>query len=428
VALAALVAWVPTATAKATSPAHAHQAVQAALTVVVATRPKQALTFAFALDTRRFTLRSAPGVNQTRFELDPGTHQLREFPHRFWPVSEIDCSDPDNGSQLDVEQGSATVDVDAGEQFTCTFTSLPSIAAPHREDLVLARRYAPVLKLAGKTALSRRGEEFEPIAISQYLSVSVLRRGPPAVGSFNPIVDGEPAFFTLPEETTSACASRTCDYLLDVVCPDGCEPAQRGPYVNVQRQLTLFYGFRPTVYWSLTRGSRDSAAIQYWFLYLYNDWANRHEADWEHIVLLFKEGVVQYALYAKHNGVKDYCWSRVERVQTHPVVYVARGSHASYIHPTNVSVVAKWHGIPVPGLERANRHGKTLDPDHYQLLRLAGPPFIGAWTWENFYRNKPHFQDPFLDPRARPEFRNPIPYATRLTKKGPPCAAMPTEG
>jgi len=85
-------------------------------------------------------------------------------------------------------------------------------------------------------------------------------------------------------------------------------------------------------------------ALQYWFLYAYNDWAthgghNDHEGDWE-VIYVFLDGAdqPQHVAYSRHVKIpKVYepstaSWSEVERVEgSHPVVYVGCGSHASYL-------------------------------------------------------------------------------------------------
>lgn len=90
---------------------------------------------------------------------------------------------------------------------------------------------------------------------------------------------------------------------------------------------------------ALTVGA-DEIAIQYWFLYMYNDFLNVHEGDWESITLFLDENQKPiHAAYANHEGGRRRRWEDV-KVQgkhwddgedpTHPVVYVAAGSHGSY--------------------------------------------------------------------------------------------------
>jgi len=80
--------------------------------------------------------------------------------------------------------------------------------------------------------------------------------------------------------------------------------------------------------------------VQYWFYWYYNDWNNKHESDWEGIMLKFEASSIEEALsedpvavgYAQHVGGEVAEWEddKLERVGDHPVVYSAARSHASY--------------------------------------------------------------------------------------------------
>ncbi len=72
--------------------------------------------------------------------------------------------------------------------------------------------------------------------------------------------------------------------------------------------------------------------IQYWFFYIFNDHANNHEGEWEMIeVLLDYRGREPIgACYSRHEGGEYRPWEEITKMGTHPVVYVAEGSHAAY--------------------------------------------------------------------------------------------------
>ena len=80
--------------------------------------------------------------------------------------------------------------------------------------------------------------------------------------------------------------------------------------------------------------------LQYWFFYFYDDpnLAARiglHEGDWEMIQLRIPAGRDEpdIAVYAQHKSANLRDWRRVEKVEGSPdtpLVYSARGSHASY--------------------------------------------------------------------------------------------------
>jgi hypothetical protein len=79
----------------------------------------------------------------------------------------------------------------------------------------------------------------------------------------------------------------------------------------------------------------DDVALQYWFCYYFDDWANIHEGDWESITLFLRRENGGWlplgATYSAHeNGTRRH-WKDIEHLaDTHPVVYVASGSHAAY--------------------------------------------------------------------------------------------------
>jgi hypothetical protein len=85
---------------------------------------------------------------------------------------------------------------------------------------------------------------------------------------------------------------------------------------------------------------RGRAWLQYWFFYFYNDYHlagdfGLHECDWEMVQFRMGEGgqVPDVAVYAQHRWAEVAPWEEVEKAEGEPdtpVVYVGRGSHASY--------------------------------------------------------------------------------------------------
>jgi len=76
--------------------------------------------------------------------------------------------------------------------------------------------------------------------------------------------------------------------------------------------------------------------VQYWFFYAFNPGTlNQHQGDWEMIeIVLDSNETPQYAVYSQHHAGERAEWEDVEKVdETHPRVYVALGSHASYFRP-----------------------------------------------------------------------------------------------
>jgi hypothetical protein len=100
-------------------------------------------------------------------------------------------------------------------------------------------------------------------------------------------------------------------------------------------------------YVHVKRAKSGGFFIQYWFFYPYNNYYDIiiHEGDWEHItVRLDANGNPVKAYYAAHSEGTTHDWGKLQKVGgTHPVVYSARGSHASY--PTAGS--HKIKGLPL---------------------------------------------------------------------------------
>ena len=143
---------------------------------------------------------------------------------------------------------------------------------------------------------------------------------------------------------------------------------------------------------------RRRVALQYWFHYYYDDWANRHEGDWEGITLLLElsaetirrneelssvelleDIVIQDVGYASHEDGYRRLWQDVQKTaEGRPVVYVARGSSASYFawrlegYPASARVGVIEKAVSLPGrLLRGRRlFGRRWDTQY--AARVTG--------------------------------------------------------
>lgn len=87
--------------------------------------------------------------------------------------------------------------------------------------------------------------------------------------------------------------------------------------------------YRRVAYGRFVPGSPD--ILQYWYLYVYNDFFNNHEADWEMAAIeLGDDGTPRRVGLSGHFGGAQRDWKDVRKIDGKPVVYVARGSHAGY--------------------------------------------------------------------------------------------------
>src|SRR4051812_4539540 len=114
-------------------------------------------------------------------------------------------------------------------------------------------------------------------------------------------------------------------------------------YREQARALHQQPGYANHVYGHAVLDSGGDLWLQYWFFYFYNDYnligaflhAGRHEGDWEMIQVRLRDELPDLAVYCQHAGATKRDWRQVDRIPgtERPIVYVARGSHASYFEP-----------------------------------------------------------------------------------------------
>ena len=130
-------------------------------------------------------------------------------------------------------------------------------------------------------------------------------------------------------------------------------------YENWERHLIP--GTKPLTYARVVTepAHPHQLALQYWFFYVYNDWNNKHEGDWEMIQLVFDADTPAQALarrpvevgYSQHSSAERADWNdpKLEKVGgTHPVVYPAEGSQANFFAPKLFLMRSSAEGVP-PG-------------------------------------------------------------------------------
>lgn len=179
--------------------------------------------------------------------------------------------------------------------------------------------------------------------------------------------------------------------------------------------------------------------LQYWIFYYFNSKQflrfGLHEGDWEMIQLgLGSEGTPESVTYAQHGAGEAAAWSDVELDKSSgaPLVYVARGSHASLFRPGSheapvVDDFCDGEGTPErpylrrlsvrppawlgwPGKWGASREGPFKSP--------AGPAFQRPWTDpDRFHREASTFSPPRRRRRAAAaEAAEPVVVEVRVTE------------
>ncbi len=224
----------------------------------------------------------------------------------------------------------------------------------------LLARYEPVVELYRA--------DWKPSAVEPFLAGADLER---PVGIRWRVVRRSPP--------ASALAGGSAGLRLDT---RGCTPAVNLDACYVHRaQPASVYG---RVWVSPTASAGISSVLQYWFFYPLDDWRNSptrptlwhmHEGDWEEVsVALDAAGGPVSVAASQHNLGVTRTWARV-RVDggTHPVVYVALGSHANYLSPGFRGVAGVPHRIPT------RFSGVPLvEPDFTSAQATYGPAGVTA--------------------------------------------------
>jgi hypothetical protein len=203
----------------------------------------------------------------------------------------------------------------------------PAAGATLADEQALAERYAPVVRLVLHAQDCGSGRSYVPIDVDTLLDEpTVALRGP----------WGRDLVKIAP--TASDLTGARYEYHLDFpgnALDPGCD------YERWSQHVTA--GSKPTVYAHVATDSAypGKLSLQYWFYYVFNDWNNTHEGDWEMIQLVFDAGDAREALattpeaigYSQHEGAERASWDDDKlsiEGGTHPVVHPAGGSHANF--------------------------------------------------------------------------------------------------
>jgi hypothetical protein len=195
------------------------------------------------------------------------------------------------------------------------------------DEIALAEKHAPVVRLVEQLEDCGPGEPYEPIDVDVLFDEpTVALRGP---WNALDLIEVGPTANDLP-----GLYEYHLDFPGDALHP-GCT------YELWANRITA--GREPVVYAHVATDPARAGrlALQYWFFYAYNDWNNLHEGDWETVQLVFDAPDAATALtqepvaagYSQHEGSERADWGdeKLELVDgRRPVVYPAAGSHANF--------------------------------------------------------------------------------------------------
>jgi Vacuolar protein sorting-associated protein 62 len=295
----------------------------------------------------------------------------------------------------------------------------PAAAADLADERALAEQHAPVVRLVEQTEECGPGEPYRPIDVDLLFDEpTVALRGP-----WNPVdlVEIGPSAGDLSE-----LYEYHLDFPGDALNP-GCT------YERWGRRLRE--GSAPTVYAHVAT-ERGQLALQYWLFYVYNDWNNLHEGDWEMIQFVFEASDAREALrtdpvsvgYSQHEGAERADWGdeKLELVEgNRPVVYPAAGSHANFF---GEGLHVGSSGDQGVGCDDTRGPHVELEPN---VVTIASDPSQAraAFPWITYEGRWGELQDAFFNgptgPNLKRQWTEPITWSEGWRSRS---YAVPTGG
>ncbi len=294
------------------------------------------------------------------------------------------------------------------------------VVAPDEDPTELLETFAPVLALRAQDAACGEGEPYYPIAVENVL-------GRADVG----LRDGEDdVVMQAPDAADLAVGEE--DWALDFP-GDALDPG-----CGYERWFDSMEA-EPVVYGRVGVDG-DVLVAQYWLYYVYNDWNDRHESDWEMIQLLFDTTSVSEALemgpglyaFAQHEGseyhfpddaielegTSETAGTKLRLIDRSPVVYAGQGSHAAYF---DRSIWFGKSGATGFGCDDTSAPLVELRP-RVEVLPVVAPT-EGEFAWLAFPghwgERRPMFNDGPTGPALKEQWDEPVAW---VEEKGRPDA------
>ena len=149
----------------------------------------------------------------------------------------------------------------------------------------------------------------------------------------------------------------------------------------------------PSAVYGAYFASATRIVVEYWLFYAFDLYSTTdppgefwqdHEGDWEAVaVVLDRTAKPLYVGTSRHCGGARRDWTRVTRRGTHPLVYVALGSHANYFAPSEQALDRRcWPPVALAvfaaykvSLRDHVAAGATITP---RVIRVT-PPHRSGW-------------------------------------------------
>lgn len=243
----------------------------------------------------------------------------------------------------------------------------PSQRTPERHLLL---KYAPVLYL-------RNGDRFRPSRVGPYLETTKIGQQKTSEAIKNEkIRDDEDGKMDIKGLSPWQGATKYGNWYDE----------RKEEYEAAHKDKTIYAVYGRVNEKETIRGNNYVTA-QYWFFYVFDGKTfSRHEGDWEMIQIVWRAKDIKAILdgegldpriitFSQHRSGKSYTWNpkRIEfedPSRTHPVVYIAENSHASYPNAGKTSILPEWfdHRAKQQRFYPAKVNGLKAKGDSYELI------------------------------------------------------------
>ena len=178
--------------------------------------------------------------------------------------------------------------------------------------------------------------------------------------------------------------------------------------------------------------------IQYWFFYYFNQFNDLHEGDWEGMQIAFDaadarealaQGPSEIALFQHGGGEKaDWDDDKVEKEGTHPVVYPAAGSHATFFD--SAVFVENGQGGSGLGCDNTTEPLRRVTPK--PVLMPTHPPAGSRFQWLTFDghwgQEEKGFNNGPQGPTTKSQWREPFNWMDGIRSTSPKLPAAWSSG
>jgi hypothetical protein len=170
-------------------------------------------------------------------------------------------------------------------------------------------------------------------------------------------------------------------------------------------------------------------ALQYWFFWYFNQFNDLHEGDWEGMQITFEAKDPAAALHEEpseiilfqHAGGERAKWEdgKVQKEGTHPIVYPAAGSHATF-YDSAVYVENGQHGS---GLGCDNTTGPLRELALRPILMPEQVASKGPFAWTSYYgrwgEKEKGFNNGPTGPQTKTQWREPFTWMSKQRTTSP---------